>query len=421
MRPTAALLALALLLDGGGAWANVLGQAASSAGRLRPAAPSAPAVVPRFEGLGGLSGLTLPAPSATTSLPSAAVLSVTPVAAAAPFAAPAVAQPARPSAAAHAAVAASRASAAQTVGRASPEVLFDDRRPAAGVYAQKGFPALRARVLAGVKKAWNLPVEDVLEGRDVLIVGESHGSLSSVRSLAEELPRLKAAGVTTVGVEGLKVPDQGKVDDFLAGRGELPAAAFPSRRSEFAALLQAAKDNGVAVRALGIPLEVLGREIQGRAALKESDPAEAPARDFSTQVSLANARYAPGFNESVAEVVLALRNGFMAERLAEAVKGGGKAVALVGAGHAAHPDGYEFRVYGLRTADYGTLADALKARLLAAFSLTLTGGAFTRPEEGSGHRRLLAPLYSLVDSSVGAARAFLRTSPDTGVFHLGED
>lgn len=413
MRPTAAFLTLALLLDGSGAWANVLGQAASSAGRLRPAAPAAPAVVPRFDGLAGLPALTLPAPSASVILPSPAV--PTAPAQAAAVAAQSV------SAAAHAAVPASRASAPQAAGRGSPEVLFDDHRPAAGVYAQKGFPALRARVLAGVKRAWNLPVDDVLEGRDVLIVGESHGSLSSVRSLAEDLPRLKAAGVTTVGVEGLKVPDQGKVDDYLAGRGELPAGAFPSRRDEFASLLKAAKENGVAVRALGIPLEALGREIQGRAARKESDPAESPARDFSTQVSLANARYAPGFNESVAEVVLALRNDFMAERLAEAVKGGGKAVALVGAGHAAHPDGYEFRVYGLRTAAYGTLADALKARLLSAFSLTLTGGAFTRPEEGAGHRRLLAPLYSLVESAVGAARAFLRTSSDTGLFHLGAD
>lgn len=322
MKRASAYLVITLLLGGSPASANVLGEAAAVAGKVRLGLPASPIALPtvHLSGLGGLPGLPTPILQAPAlSLPLVAVVS-----------------PAHVAAAAHAAVPASRASAPQVAGRAAPEVLFDDHRPAAGVYAQKGFPALRAKVMDSVKRAWNLPVDDVLAGKDVLIVGESHGSLSSVRSIASEMPRLKAAGVKAVGIEGLKAPDQGKVDDYLAGRGVMPVDAFPSRREEFSALLAAAKENGVAVRALGIPLEALGREIQGRAALKESDPAESPARDFSTQISLANARYSPGFNESVAEVVLSMRNAFMAERLAEAVKNGGKAVALVGAGHADH-------------------------------------------------------------------------------------
>lgn len=389
---------LTLLVAIAPARAAVVGGAASAAGRpLAPRAQALPA--PRLDGLGGLPGLALPAPALPASGPSL----------------PSPVVPASRASAPRAAQAAGRA-AAET-----PPVLFDDRHPAAGAYATKGFPALRERVLAGVKAAWNLPVEEVLSGRDVLILGESHGSLSSVREVARGMGRLKAAGVTAVGVEGLKAPDQSRVDDYLAGRGALPADAFPSRRAEFSALLEAAKAEGVAVKALGLPLEGLGREIQGRAARREADPGESPARDFSTQLALANARYSPGFNEAVAEVVLTLRNAFMAERLAEAVRGGGKAVALVGAGHAGHPEGYEFRVWGLRTADYGTLAGALKERLVSAFSLTLTGGSFAHGSDAAGHRRLLGPLYSLVESAVGAARAFLPTSEDTGILHIGPE
>ncbi|MBI4676720.1 MAG: S8 family serine peptidase [Elusimicrobia bacterium] len=55
------------------------------------------------------------------------------------------------------------------------------------------------------------PIEEILAGNDVLLLGENHASLSSVRWITENIPRLKAAGVTHIGIESLEIPEEGAV------------------------------------------------------------------------------------------------------------------------------------------------------------------------------------------------------------------
>ena len=161
-----------------------------------------------------------------------------------PAAPPAAVSPLRPVAAAARALAAAPTAAP---ARANRERGPPDARDA-------GYASFVAKTVAETVRSWAVPVEDILSGHDALLVGENHGSLTSVNVLTREMPRLAAAGVTAIGIEGLKRPQQGAVDDFLAGRrAEVPEevlAFSPKRRAAFRALLDAARAHGVRVVAI---------------------------------------------------------------------------------------------------------------------------------------------------------------------------
>lgn len=298
--------------------------------------------------------------------------------------------------------------------------------PARGLFAgPRGFARLRARVLEFVGRHWQLPVAQILDGRDVLLLGESHTSLSSVRTLTESMPSLRQAGVSTIGLEALLEPHQAGVDDYLAGRNaRLPAGArlFHGRRAaEYRALMAAAKENGLRVRALGRPVEIWGREAARLAEANGAEPAEALGEDILVSAQRADARYEHGVNEAVAEVLYRRRNPDMADKLLAGLGPGEKTVALVGDSHLEFPAELVYRLYSLKVSDFGDLAAELRKRLRGVFSLTLTGGVFVEPgarEEDSG---LLGPLYRLAaELRPGGQPVYFRTSEHTGAFHMGD-
>jgi hypothetical protein len=389
--------ALLLLTAAAPSWAAKV-EAVPVEGAPALSAPlTAPALLP--------APLTVAAPSAGPLVSAPAVLSpaaAAPAAVAAPVAAPAPA------------LSAVAAPSAQEPGGSFP------RHSAAG--SPRGPPSASrasARVRAETR-GWTVPVEGILQDHDVLLLGENHGSLSSVNTLTERLPRLKAAGVTVVGVEGLKTHHQSQVDEYLAGlRDEVDPEVLmfsPRRRANFRALLAAAKEHGVRVAALGLPLDAWAAQVAALAA----ENTGRPARDFSGTTNdhfeRASARYQPGFNEAVAEVYIARRNESMAAFLAAELAGGGKAAVLVGQNHV---EGLDHRPGTFLNApgDWGSLPRELSRLGLSAFSLTQTGGYFVDDASADMDRRTRPASYQRVRLAAESGAAFVRTGPHKGLWH----
>lgn len=314
----------------------------------------------------------------------------------------------------------------QAVPAAAPAVApipaANENDPARGPPSPRESAGVAATV-ATVVRSWSAPVESILSDHEVLLMGENHGSLSSVDTIAKEMPRLAAAGVKTVGIEGLKRPHQKEVDDFVGGRTDaIPEAALgfsPRRRKAFEKLLIAARTSGVRVVALGVPLEHWTAQVAELAAARTGKPASSFGGGVGVQFSRAQDRYEPGFNESVAEVFIARRNDSMAAFLADALKTGGKAVVLVGQ---AHVEGLDFVPGRLMNApgDWGSIARSLWGLGLRAYSLTMTGGLFVDASAAAGDRDARPESYrAAAAASKNGAPAYRELGPHSGLWHAG--
>lgn len=303
----------------------------------------------------------------------------------------------------------------------APILLNTSRGPPTAKDA--GYSAHVANSVAAKTREWAVPVEHILEDHDALLVGENHGSLTSVDTLTREMPRLAAAGVTALGIEGLKRPQQEAVDAFVSGRTKtLPAAALafsPKRRESFLALLESARDNGVRVVALGLPLDGWAKTAAALAAARTGRPESFYPADVDALFTKAGDGYEAGFNESVAEVFLTRRNKVMAEFLKDALKTGGKAVVLVGQ---AHVEGMDLVPGRLMNApgDWGTLARELGTLALRAYSLTLTGGLFTDVHASTVDRHSRSASYrAAAQAAPRGAQTFESTGDSSGLYHAG--
>lgn len=316
------------------------------------------------------------------------------------------------------------AAAAQALAAApkpAPASQYDSRGPPTARDA--GYASRVAQSVAEKVRSWAVPVEDILSGHDALLVGENHGSLTSVDVLTREMPRLAAAGVTAIGIEGLKRPQQGAVDDFLARRrDDVPEevlAFSPKRRASFRALLEAARVHGVRVVALGLPLDGWAKAAAELAAAKTGRPAEEFPSDVESQFSRAGGGYEPGFNEAVAEVFLTRRNQAMAAFLGDALKAGGKAVVLVGQAHVEGLDMVPGRLLNA-PGDWGTLARELGALALRAYSLTMTGGLFTDLDASQLDRSARPASYRAAAAAAPrGAHAYRVLGPGRALWHAG--
>ena len=297
-----------------------------------------------------------------------------------------------------------------------------------------------------------VPVEDILQGSDVLLVGENHYNASSVRWLAGNLGRLKAAGVTHVALESLEIPYEDAVNDFVSGKTRtLPDEALqmpPGREADMRRLYEAMREHGTRVVALQKPFEAWANDIYERArvngvALREKLPelwrivepvarANGVSDEELNRLSAVNIlkwfmmfgaqdHYVPGLNEAIAWVAFDVRNRFMAERLAGAAAAGGKVVALAGYGHLEHPEGFGPKeMFQVPLEHFRTLAQELGGSRLRAFSLVLTGGSFLDPGYARRDREHKSAEYGLVaQSDPDGEPAFLRTSERTGIYHMG--
>lgn len=379
------------------------------------------AVVERLSPSLSLSASPIPALSLTMGGPASASFapSLTASIAPSPFA-PAI-LPSPPAAVASLQPTAAAARALAAVPLSAPASRHAPRGPPTA--RDSGYASFVADAVAETVRGWSVPVEDILSANDALLVGENHGSLTSVEVLAREMPRLAAAGVTAIGIEGLKRPQQGVVDDFLEGRrGDVPdeALAFsPKRRAAFLGLLEAAREHGVRVVALGLPLDGWAKAAAELAAARTGRPARDFPRDVDAQFNRASRGYEPGFNEAVAEVFLTRRNMAMAGFLKDALKTGGKAVVLVGQ---AHVDGLDMVPGRLLNApgDWGTLARELGALALRAYSLTMTGGHFTDAHASVVDRAARPASYrAAADAAPHGARAYRVLGPGRALWHAG--
>lgn len=268
----------------------------------------------------------------------------------------------------------------------------------------------------------DIPFEDILASHDVILIGESHQSLSSIETVTSALPRLARAGVRVVSHEALKRERQSEADRYLSG-GPLPglAALKGQRGPAWQRLYAGVRAAGLRLAGLDRDLGHWAREAAERAAQLTKEHAGSFAGELADQVGRAQATYEPGFNEAVAEVALERRNAAMAEALAAALRPGEKAVVIVGAAHVEHAPALAWNHLWLPQSAFATLADELAKRGLRAFSINVTGGLFARPQEDlADHRGLQAAAYRLVSQvEPSGARTFLPTSPRTALYHAG--
>lgn len=380
---------------------------------LNPSAAPAPALSLSMGGpvtasftpvlTGAIAATSLSAPAASPSAPAPAILP---------------APPARVSALQPVAAAAQALSASP---RSAPASFHGPRGPPTARDA--GFSSFVANAVAEKVRSWAVPVEDILSGHDALLVGENHGSLTSVDVLTREMPRLAAAGVTAIGIEGLKRPQQGAVDDYVSRRrDDVPDEVLsfsPKRRAAFRALLDAARGHGVRVVALGLPLDGWAKAAAELAAAKTGRPAGEFPADVESQFSRAGGGYEPGFNEAVAEVFLTRRNQAMAVFLKDALKAGGKAVVLVGQAHVEGLDMVPGRLLNA-PGDWGTLARELGSLALRAYSLTMTGGSFTDVHASRIDRSARPASYrAAADAAPRGAHAYRVLGPGRALWHAG--
>lgn len=286
-----------------------------------------------------------------------------------------------------------------------------------------GFSTFVAKSVADTVRDWVVPSDELLDDHDALIVGENHQSLASVHELTRALPGLAQSGVTVLGIEGLKRPNQAAVDRYLkGGAASLPEEVLsfsPRRRAAFEALLKSARKTGVRVVALGVPLDGWARQAAELAAKKTGDPFESFLRSPGDQLYRAQTAYEPGYNEAVAEVYLTRRNQSMAGFLAEAMAAGAKAVVLVGQNHIEGADAPQFMSVGQK-GRWGSIGKELARLGLKAFSLTLTGGLFVDAEGAEDDRDARRASYQQAAAlSPDGAPAFTRTGESTGLYHAG--
>lgn len=308
-------------------------------------------------------------------------------------------------------------------------IAAPERAPAPSAVSARGPPA-SPRSQAGVAsrvadtvRTWGVPVESLLKDKDVLLIGEDHSSLTTIETVARELPRLAKAGVTAVGIEGLKTPRQKEVDDYVSRRTDrLPTDALgfsPARVTVFSDLLKAARANGVRVVALGLPLNEWAAQVAALAAQKTGDPAEVFGTDFLAQVDRAERRYEFGFNEALVEVLLTRRNQTMARLAWDALDAGGKAVIVAGQAHVPGPDVISTQRFHVR-GHYGDLTQALAKLALKAYSLTFTGGLFTSVQAARDDREVRPEAHKIVvEAAPHGAPAFVPLGPDRGLWHAG--
>lgn len=313
----------------------------------------------------------------------------------------------------------------------APAVL-PDAAPAAALDAPlspvsaRGPPRSAARVAATVAQtvsSWGVPVEQIFQDSDVMLIGENHRSLSAFDTLAREMPRLARAGVKAVGLEGLKRPNQEAVDDYTSGRTErLPneALAFsPSRVDALEALLKAARANGVRVVALGLPLQEWATQVAALAAKNTQEPSEIFPETLAEQIDRAERGYEYGYNEAVAEVVLTRRNRSMATFLWGALGTGEKAVVVAGQAHVPGPDPIAAARFHVRESK-GDLARELSSLALRSYALTFTGGLFTDVESAQDDREVRPKAHAAAAAaSPQGAPAFVPLGADRGLWHAG--
>lgn len=278
-----------------------------------------------------------------------------------------------------------------------------------------------AKSVADTVRDWVVPSAELLEDHDALIVGENHESLASVNELTRALPGLAKAGVTVLGIEGLKSHNQRAVDAYLKGDA-LPDEVLsfsPRRRASFEALLKTARDAGVRVVALGLPLDQWARQAAELAAQKTGDPVDSFQQSPGDQLYRAQTSYEPGYNEAVAEVYLTRRNKSMASFLSNAMEAGAKAVVLVGQNHVDGADAPKLMHIG-PIARWGTMGRELARLGLKAFSLTLTGGLFLDADGAAGDRDIRRASYQkAAASSPDGSPVYMRTGKSTGLYHAG--
>jgi Haem-binding uptake, Tiki superfamily, ChaN len=356
----------------------------------------------------------------------AATLSPSPAAAIAPAAlsAPAfVSAAAAPSPAAVAAFAGETIAAAPSPAHADhPAAAPEARGPPELALVRRTPESLAAHVAATVK-SWGAPVEQIFEKHDVLLVGENHGSLDSVNTLTREMPRLAAAGVKAVGIEGLKRPHHEQVDAYVSRKTDvLPDDALlfsPRRQAAFRGLLKAAREQGIRVVALGLPLEQWSAQTAELAARNTGRPAQEFSGDAGAQFERAQTRYEEGFNEAVAEVYLTRRNKAMASILLDAMKTGGKAVVLIGQAHVEGLDMVPGRLLNAPGA-WGTLASELTGLAVRTFSLTQTGGLFIDADAASLDKLARPESYrAAAEVSPNGRPSYQELGPDRGLWHAG--
>jgi len=286
----------------------------------------------------------------------------------------------------------------------------------------EGYSTFVAKSVADAVRDWAVPSAELLKNHDALLVGENHQSLASVKELTRALPGLAKAGVTVLGIEGLKRPNQEAVDAYVSGRASvLPPEVLsfsPHRRAAFEALLKIARETGVRVVALGMPLDGWARQAAELAAEKTGDPVESFLAAPGDQLYRAQVGYEPGYNEAVAEVYLARRNRSMASFLVGAMVEGAKAVVLVGQNHVVGADKITLKLAG--GDGWGDMGKELARLGLRAFSLTLTGGLFVNADGARDDRvARLASYAEAAKLSPDGAPAFKRTGASTGLYHAG--
>lgn len=367
--------------------------------------------VPGAPAIHSVSGLV--AASFTPALtPTALSVSLSPAPAPAPALLPILPAPAASARAGNAVAAVFAAPAAARVPEANRE---------------RGPPLSRVeraeRTISETARSWSVPADKILADHDALVVGENHGSLASVRELTKALPGLVKAGVGVLGIEGLKRPSQEAVDAYLSGRADvlpLEVLAFsPKRREVFAELFYKARETGVRVVALGLPLDTWSRQAAELAAAKNADLSENVPADPGEQLHRAQIRYEHGYNEAIAEVWLTRRNRSMAGFLAEAAGRGMKAVALVGQNHVDGPDALPFKLLSSK-AEWGSMTRELAALGLRAFSLTLTGGEYLDADAAAADRAARAASHAqAAQASPDGKPAYVPTGESTGLYHAG--
>ena len=280
-----------------------------------------------------------------------------------------------------------------------------------------------AKTVADAIRDWSVPSAEILEDHDAILIGENHRSLASVNELSRALPGLAKAGVTVLGIEGLKRPNQAAVDAYVSGRADvLPDEVLsfsPHRRAAFEGLLKAARATGVRVVALGVPLDGWARQAAELAAAKTGDPVDSFLSTPGDQLYRAQVGYEPGYNEAVAEVYLTRRNESMASFLVEAMVKGAKAVVLVGQNHVEGADAITLRLVD-PPGRWGSLGQELARLGLKAFSLTLTGGRYADVQGAADDREARRGSYARAAKlSPDGRPAFERTGSSTGLYHAG--
>ncbi len=378
---------------------------------IRIESPTAIASAPGASAGAVLTAPSLVAPSLSAAIAPSPVLAPS-LAAAAPNAAPA------PAAAGQSSELPAAFAPAPPAGL---EAVHDARGPPAAL-APRTSAGVAARVVDTVR-GWGAPIEDIFTTHDVLLVGENHGSLDSVNTLTREMPRLAAAGVKAVGIEGLKRPDQQRVDAYVSGKtDEVPVDALkfsPRRVAVFRALLKSARENGVRIVALGIPLDQVAAMAATLASLNTGRPIGEFAGSAGELIDRAQNGYEEGYNEAVAEVYLTRRNKAMANFILEAISTGGKAVVLIGQ---AHVEGLDLIPGKLMNApgQWGTLASELSGLAVRAFSLTQTGGIFVDADAAVMDKQARPLSYQAAAGVAPNGRAsYQPLGPDKGLWHAG--